>query len=66
MEPQAQVKLEVLDALTEATPDHLPPHAGPPRAHEDAVSSLAGLALPASEVQEVLIKHEAKNDGIFH
>ena len=47
MEPQAHVnKLEVLEALTEVKTEYPPPHTGPPHAHGDAVSSLAGLAVP--------------------
>ena len=42
LEAQAEVKLEVLEALAEYDTRH----AGPPHAHDDAASSLAGLALP--------------------
>ena len=46
MQPQAVAKLEVLEAMAAVKTEHSPPHAGPPHAHEDAVCSLAGLALP--------------------
>ena len=46
VESKAQIKPEVLEALGEVDTEHPSPHAGPPHAHEDAVSSLAGLALP--------------------
>ena len=47
MEPQVQVKLELLGALAQVKAECLPPPSGPPHAHGDAVSSLAGLALLA-------------------
>ena len=39
VESKAQIKPEVLEALAEVDTEHPSPHAGPPHAHEDAVSS---------------------------
>ena len=51
MEPHAPpVKLEVLEALAQVKTEQLPQHAGPPHAHEDAVSSLGGLVLSGPSV----------------
>ena len=47
MEAQDKTEvLEMLEVMAQVKAECLPPPSGPPFAHEDAVSSLAGLALP--------------------